>query len=130
MQSNGDMRVTADGTCVALVDGRCSIYENRPAACRVFAIGSESCNRFRSIRAFPPVPLDVMSYTLSENQRSMDERERDRAAEDTDRRAKLQQLDAATATPDAWGNLTAAQRSEAQRVNIRLTLALARRLLP
>ena len=52
-----------------------------------------------------------------------------RAAEDTDRRAKLQQLDAATATPDAWGT-TAAQRSEAQRVNIRLTLALARRLLP
>ena len=57
-------------------------------------------------------------------------RERDRAAEDADRRAKLQQLDAATATPEAWANLSAAQRSEAQRVNIRLTLALARRLLP
>ena len=51
-------------------------------------------------------------------------------AEDTDRRAKLAQLDAATATPEAWTNLTAAQRSEATRVNIRLTLSLARRLLP
>ena len=109
--------LTVLGNCAALDGNRCTIYDHRPPTCEQFVIGGDLCNRFRASEGLPEIPL----YTEAE------ERTKE---EDTDRRAKLQQLDAATATPDAWGNLTAAQRSEAQRVSIRLTLALARRLLP
>jgi Fe-S-cluster containining protein len=42
------MRTNSQNQCVALVDGKCSIYTNRPQICRVFKVQSESCNSFRN----------------------------------------------------------------------------------
>jgi len=36
-----------DGHCIALVDGKCSIYEKRPAVCRAFQLGSPCCENIR-----------------------------------------------------------------------------------
>ncbi len=40
----------ADGWCVAMdrAQMRCGIYENRPAACRRFAMGGPYCNAVRA----------------------------------------------------------------------------------
>lgn len=37
-----------DGHCIALKDGKCSIYEKRPAVCRAFEVGSRCCENIRS----------------------------------------------------------------------------------
>lgn len=37
------MAQRADGSCAALVGGRCSIYERRPVECRRFRRGSPEC---------------------------------------------------------------------------------------
>lgn len=55
-----NMRLTADGTCVALVDGRCSIYESRPEVCRTFAVGGVLCNRARAVEHLAPLPLEQL----------------------------------------------------------------------
>ena len=34
--------------CVALKDGKCSIYDKRPKVCRDFKIGNECCIEFRN----------------------------------------------------------------------------------
>jgi Fe-S-cluster containining protein len=36
-----------DGHCIALKDGKCSIYEKRPAVCRAFQVGSSCCENIR-----------------------------------------------------------------------------------
>ena len=38
------MRTQADGSCVALRNGACSIYEVRPMECRQFERGSRACH--------------------------------------------------------------------------------------
>ena len=42
----GKMRVKEDGSCVALLDGVCTIYDKRPAICRAFKVNSECCKAF------------------------------------------------------------------------------------
>lgn len=41
------MRHNPDGSCIALVDDRCSIYDRRPDVCRRFAPGGRACERMR-----------------------------------------------------------------------------------
>lgn len=36
-----------DGHCIALKDGKCSIYEKRPAVCRAFQVGCSCCENIR-----------------------------------------------------------------------------------
>jgi Fe-S-cluster containining protein len=36
--------------CIALKNGRCSIYEKRPQVCRLFEVNSSCCEGFRSGR--------------------------------------------------------------------------------
>lgn len=36
-----------DGSCIALVDNRCSIYALRPEVCRAFQPGSRMCEKAR-----------------------------------------------------------------------------------
>ena len=36
-----------NNNCIALVDGKCSIYEKRPAICQTFQVGSACCERIR-----------------------------------------------------------------------------------
>lgn len=38
--------------CIALVDGKCSIYKNRPFVCRTYHVGSPPCRAQRK----PPIP--------------------------------------------------------------------------
>lgn len=38
-----EMGIRLDCKCKALVDGRCSIYDDRPEVCRVFEVGSAGC---------------------------------------------------------------------------------------
>lgn len=40
------MRVV-NGYCIALKDGKCTIYEKRPAVCRAFAVGNSCCENIR-----------------------------------------------------------------------------------
>lgn len=40
------MRVDANGVCIALIGGKCSIYDRRPTVCRNFQVDSECCNKF------------------------------------------------------------------------------------
>ena len=37
-----------DGHCIALKDGKCTIYEKRPAVCRAFQVGSNCCINIRN----------------------------------------------------------------------------------
>jgi Fe-S-cluster containining protein len=37
-----------DNKCIALKDGMCTIYEDRPDICKRFEFGSECCNKFRT----------------------------------------------------------------------------------
>jgi hypothetical protein len=37
-----------NGACIALENGICSIYEKRPAVCRLFVVGSACCCDFQS----------------------------------------------------------------------------------
>jgi len=39
---------TVNNICVALEDGKCSVYDNRPAECVLFKVGSSCCHDFRS----------------------------------------------------------------------------------
>ena len=36
-----------DGYCIALKDGKCSIYEKRPTVCRAFQVGNPCCENIR-----------------------------------------------------------------------------------
>jgi Fe-S-cluster containining protein len=36
-----------EGHCIALKDGKCSIYEKRPAVCRAFQVGCSCCENIR-----------------------------------------------------------------------------------
>lgn len=36
--------------CIALKDGKCSIYEKRPQICREFKVGCQCCENFRADR--------------------------------------------------------------------------------
>lgn len=46
---HGRMMVrAADGACVALEDGLCTIYEDRPTLCRDFEAGSDECDEARA----------------------------------------------------------------------------------
>lgn len=36
-----------NGHCIALKDGKCSIYEKRPVVCREFQVGSSCCENIR-----------------------------------------------------------------------------------
>jgi Fe-S-cluster containining protein len=38
---------TVEMRCVANVDGKCTIYEKRPAICRAFQVGSSCCENIR-----------------------------------------------------------------------------------
>lgn len=38
-----------NGACIALRDGRCSIYESRPKVCRDFEAGGDACRDRRNI---------------------------------------------------------------------------------
>jgi Fe-S-cluster containining protein len=42
------MRTRTDGSCVALVEGLCSIYAARPEVCRDFQAGSWQCDSARA----------------------------------------------------------------------------------
>ena len=42
------MRQNPDGSCICLVNGKCSIYERRPIVCRAFKVHSKCCNDFWS----------------------------------------------------------------------------------
>jgi Fe-S-cluster containining protein len=42
------MKTNETGRCVALQDGRCSIYDRRPQICKDFKTGSECCSSFVS----------------------------------------------------------------------------------
>lgn len=42
------MKIRNDNTCIALVDGECSIYKNRPKICRKFSFGSKCCIDFQT----------------------------------------------------------------------------------
>ena len=42
------MRIDGNGNCIALKDGKCSIYEKRPQICKDFKVGSPCCIRFQS----------------------------------------------------------------------------------
>jgi len=45
------MRKRPDHSCVALVDGRCAIYERRPFLCQELAPGDEYCLTARALHA-------------------------------------------------------------------------------
>lgn len=38
---------TREMRCIANVDGKCTIYEKRPAICRAFEVGSPCCENIR-----------------------------------------------------------------------------------
>lgn len=38
---------TIEMRCIANVDGKCTIYEKRPAICRAFEVGSPCCENIR-----------------------------------------------------------------------------------
>lgn len=40
----------ADGACVALQEGGCGIYEDRPTVCREFRQGNSECQEIISVR--------------------------------------------------------------------------------
>jgi Fe-S-cluster containining protein len=44
------MQTTENLQCIALKDGKCSIYEKRPAVCRAFEVGCSCCEDFRAGR--------------------------------------------------------------------------------
>ena len=44
------MRMGDNLRCIALKDGKCSIYENRPRVCRAFQVGCPCCENFRNDR--------------------------------------------------------------------------------
>lgn len=44
------MKRQKTGACVALKDGLCTIYENRPKVCRDFQVGSYHCESARNRR--------------------------------------------------------------------------------
>lgn len=41
------MRTNENHRCIANADGKCTIYEKRPAVCREFQVGSSCCNNIR-----------------------------------------------------------------------------------
>jgi Fe-S-cluster containining protein len=47
------MRIRADGSCIALAGGLCSIYQERPQVCRDFEAGSWQCDSARARRENP-----------------------------------------------------------------------------
>lgn len=42
------MQTDENSKCIALVNGKCSIYDKRPQVCRWFEVGSRCCENFRS----------------------------------------------------------------------------------
>ena len=42
------MKRNQDRSCIALQDGRCSIYESRPMACRTYEAGGDECRNKRA----------------------------------------------------------------------------------
>ena len=38
---------TVNMQCIALKDGKCSIYEKRPLVCREYAVGNQRCENIR-----------------------------------------------------------------------------------
>jgi Fe-S-cluster containining protein len=42
------MRTDENQRCIALKDGKCSIYEKRPQVCRAFQVGCRCCENFRT----------------------------------------------------------------------------------
>ena len=42
------MRVNKDNQCICLIDGLCSIYDNRPDICKKFQYGSQCCIDFQN----------------------------------------------------------------------------------
>lgn len=59
------MNVSSAGKCICLVDGRCSIYESRPAVCRRFQLGSKCCLAFSSGEKLSHSCKDCVLYSLS-----------------------------------------------------------------
>lgn len=45
-------RVRFNQPCSKLCDGKCTIYETRPEACKAYPVGSESC--LRAVKLFAP----------------------------------------------------------------------------
>ena len=48
-----------DGTCAALVDGRCSVYEYRPAICRAYPLYIDMYSGVCALTECPAVPPDM-----------------------------------------------------------------------
>jgi hypothetical protein len=46
MHHNGYMVVRSNNTCIALVNGKCIIYKDRPAICKKFKVLSPCCKDF------------------------------------------------------------------------------------
>lgn len=42
------MQTDENQRCIALKNGKCSIYEKRPRVCREFEVGSSRCENFRT----------------------------------------------------------------------------------
>lgn len=63
---NDSVRITAP--CTKLRDGACSIYDERPLPCRVFAVGSPQC--IASIRSCRPKDAARLIRLARENQTS------------------------------------------------------------
>lgn len=42
------MQTNEDGYCIALKNGKCSIYDKRPEVCKLFKVGSACCIKFQS----------------------------------------------------------------------------------
>jgi Fe-S-cluster containining protein len=46
LHKNGYMLINEQNKCIALIDGLCSIYDNRPDICKRFIVDSPCCNEF------------------------------------------------------------------------------------
>jgi len=42
------MQTVENNRCIALKDGKCTIYEKRPQVCRLFEVGNRCCENFRT----------------------------------------------------------------------------------
>lgn len=42
------MQTDKNQKCIALKNGKCSIYDKRPQVCRMFEVGSSCCENFRN----------------------------------------------------------------------------------
>ncbi len=50
------MQQQDNGDCIALIDDRCVIYDQRPQICRAFERGGRWCEKARMQNRFQPSP--------------------------------------------------------------------------